>query len=323
MIDLHAHLGGGVPAPVLWEIGKDKGIPALTSYDKFQEFMTVSGCNLKEFLSYFHTTEMIQRGGEAVERCVYEMVAKAYRRSRLKHMEIRFNPNLRTESDEGAESIVEAAIRGGERAMEHYPVSVGLILITNRYPDMRHQRETLDNTFELMMEFTGDRKYKSKCHVVGTDVAALEDEHEIERAKMFKEVFHYDRHGGKINSTYHIGETCSGELTKEVLEIIHPHRVGHGIGLRHLSNDELGEIVHRPTLEICPVVNEVCGLATIREVASFCNRLFEIKWPFCLNTDNPYMVKTDIARTYTLMGKYLPDDVLEFSFKSAEDAIFR
>jgi adenosine deaminase len=319
MIDLHAHLGGGVPAPVLWEIGKDKGIPALTDYNKFQEFMTASGCDLKEFLSYFHTTELIQRGVEAVERCVYEMVAKSYRRSRLKHIEIRFNPTLRTYKDENAEMIVEAALRGGHRAMKHYPVSVGIILITNRIPNMERQKDAMSETCSLAMEFGADRRYDYDCRVVGVDVAALEDEHEIERAELFKSVFGHT----SINCTYHIGETCTAELTAKVIDIIKTPRIGHGIGLRHFTEEQLAEIKHKPTLEICPVVNEVCGLASIHEIADFCVKLYKAKWPFCLNTDNPYMVKTDIAKTYTLMSKHLTDKVLKYSFESAESAIFR
>ena len=63
-LDLHTHLGGAVPAAVLWEILCDSGLQTeYSTFDQLQEALTVNPDdirNLDDFLAfYFHASEFI------------------------------------------------------------------------------------------------------------------------------------------------------------------------------------------------------------------------------------------------------------------------
>lgn len=121
MIDLHTHLGGAVPASVLWEILCDNGLQTeFQTFDHLQEYLTVTRGdiqNLDDFLKlYFHATELIQSSPHAANVAAYQAVAKAYRRAHISGMEIRYNPLKRLRRGQySLDAIILSTIQGLHR----------------------------------------------------------------------------------------------------------------------------------------------------------------------------------------------------------------
>ena len=173
MIDLHIHLGGAVPAAVLWEILCESGLQtAFASFDDLQDYLTVepeSITSLDDFIGkYFHASEFIQSSPHAASTAIYQLVAKAYRRSRLEAVEIRFNPIKRLRRGlHTLDSIVVASLQGLQRASLHYPVRTGIIFSLGRELDLEDNWKILACAVKYARKGAMDGAYG----VVGIDLA--------------------------------------------------------------------------------------------------------------------------------------------------------
>jgi len=320
MIDLHIHLGGAVPAAVLWEILCDSGLQtAFASFDDLQDYLTVQPetiTSLDDFIGrYFHASEFIQSSPHAASTAIYQLVAKAYRRSKLDAVEIRFNPIKRLRRGlHTLDSIVVASLQGLQRASLHYPVRTGIIFSLGRELDLEDNWKILACAVKYARKGALDGAYG----VVGLDLAGPESRRNeadvawlAEAAKMVEEA----RRAG-LGITWHVGETpdTGPELMLKALEHLRPDRIGHGIELRKAT----GQMRHRlldvlretkTCLEICPTVNMVTkSIGSYDEIAGLVRTLSDAEVPFCLNTDNPYLIKTNLRQEYTVMEQALGAD---------------
>src|SRR3954453_9876988 len=139
MAELHAHLGGSVPAYVMWESAHAQGM-ALPTRDfwEFERLTSVSDPRGVEGLDgldqIYPLTELIQSSPLAVERSVHGMIGGGYRSQRITTTEVRFNPMKRNRGGErDLDHIIMAAVRGLDRASLEYPhVRAGIILMMDR-----------------------------------------------------------------------------------------------------------------------------------------------------------------------------------------------
>lgn len=320
MIDLHIHLGGAVPAAVLWEILCESGLQtAFASFDDLQDYLTVQPetiTSLDDFIGrYFHASEFIQSSPHAASTAIYQLVAKAYRRSRLEAVEIRFNPIKRLRRGlHTLDSIVVAALQGLQRASLHYPVRTGVIFSLGRELDLEDNWKILACAVKYARKGALDRAYG----VVGIDLAGPESRRNEadadwlrEAAKMVEEA----RRAG-LGVTWHVGETeaTGPELMYRVVDKLRPDRIGHGIELRKATGAERDRLLgalkaNNICLEICPTVNLVtCSIRSLDEISGLVRTLSSAGVPFCLNTDNPYLIKTNLRQEYDIMAAALGAD---------------
>ena len=118
LVDLHIHVGGAVAPHILWSIAHEQGfkLPG-------RRLLRVRGADhrpagqgalprgLPERHAHLDREDSVL--AQAIERCVYEVIGKEYRCSRVTHIELRFNPmkrNLDGELD--LDHIIHAALRG-------------------------------------------------------------------------------------------------------------------------------------------------------------------------------------------------------------------
>lgn len=336
MIDLHVHLGGAVPAAVLWEILCDGGLQTeFGSFDKLQDYLTVRSdeiLSLDDFLGrYFHATELIQSSPHAAMAAAYQAIAKAYRRAHIQGMELRYNPLKRIRAGVNTlDSIIMATIQGLQRASLHYGVKTGILFSLDK-------GGTIEGNWMIVEEavkFRSQGNLRGAYGVVGIDIAGSESlgkEHDkiwlSEMAKMFEEA----RKMG-LGLSWHVGETphTGPQGMINVIEAIKPNRIGHGIELRKAQGKELDRLCgllreHQICLEICPTVNLVTrSIQDLKEIADLIRLVDKEQISFCLNTDNPYIVNTNLQREYDLIAKVLGQDarLLEKSRAYAEQASF-
>ncbi|MES2475104.1 MAG: adenosine deaminase [Verrucomicrobiota bacterium] len=320
MHDLHIHLGGAVPSSVLWEILCDNGLRTdYVDFNSFHESLTARPHevrSLDDFLGrYFQLTEEIQSSPSAASVSAYQVVAKAYRRAQVDSLELRFNPQKRMRHDlHTMDAIILAVIQGLERATLHYGVATGIIFSLGRDLPLEANWQIVEAA--IRWRSLGSRNGANG--VVGIDMAGPESR-SLELSKPWlgevAAMMEKARAAG-LKITYHVGESAgtgaAGML--RVIEAIRPDRIGHGIELRHADGKQRNALVtllreNAICLELCPTVNLVTRVVPDHAcVANFVRYLAAEQIPFCINTDNPYLVHTNLKQEHEIIGKELGND---------------
>ena len=320
MHDLHIHLGGAVPSPVLWEILCDNGLR--TGFDNFTSFhdsLTARPdevASLDDFLGrYFQVTEEIQSSPSAASVSAYQVVAKAYRRAQVTALELRFNPFKRVRHGlHTMDAIILAVMQGLERASLHYGVATGIILSLGRDLPLEANWQIID----AAIKWRSRGALNGANGVVGIDMAGPESRSlELSQAWLSEvtTMMEKARQAG-LKITYHVGESegTGAEGMLRVIDAIHPDRIGHGIELRRAEGRLRESLIARLQdggicLELCPTVNRVTRVVPdFQWLGGFVRMLAANDVPFCINTDNPYLVHTNLKKEHEIVGAELGDD---------------
>jgi len=332
MRDLHIHLGGAVPSSVLWEILCDNGLK--TEYIDFATFhasLTARHDEVKsldDFLGrYFQVTEEIQSSPSAASVSAYQVVAKAYRRAQVAAIELRFNPHKRVRHGlHTMDAIILAVMQGLERASLHYGVATGIILSLGRDLSLEANWQIID----AAIKWRSRGALNGANGVVGIDMAGPESR-ALELSKPWLSevavMMQKAREAG-LKITYHVGESeaTGPEGMLRVIEAIHPDRIGHGIELRHAQGkqkDALLTLLREEAicLELCPTVNLVTRvIPDYACIANFVRQLTDDRISYCINTDNPYLIHTNLKQEHEVIGKELGGDadaLLELGMQNA------
>ena len=324
LTELHLHAGGAVAPHILFSMAHDQGFKLpVRDYFEFVDLVTSTPDkvkSLKDYLDILHTwTEKIQSSPAAMERSVYEILAKEYRGSRVKTMELRFNPmkrNLGGERD--LDHIIHAALRGMDRACLEYGLHAGLIFCLAREFDADLNEIIVDKAI----------RYQSRG-VVGIDLAGTE-EHQIEldlrSAQRFAGLFEKARRAG-LKTTVHTGETpdTGADGVIAVVRHLKPNRIGHGI--RAAYSDEAMKILRDEgvVLEICPTSNlHTRAVRDLDELRFVLRTFLDHGVRFTINTDATYMLMTDLRREAELLveAEILTPREVAACFETAREASF-
>src|SRR6187431_1454507 len=253
LAELHTHLGGSVASDILWSLAHEQGIALpVKDYWEFDRLVTVSDprgvANLDALDQIYHWTELIQSSPIAVERSVHAAIGGAYRSQGITTLELRFNPMKRNRGGErNLDHIILAAIRGLDLASLEYPqVRAGLILMMDRTFDRRLNEIIVDKAV----------RWASRG-IVGVDIAGPRPGGERYDYMQLAPLVETAREAG-LGVTIHVGEE-GGAMGRaeigEVIEHLHPERIGHGI--LAAGDTELMRALRDAgtVLEICPTSN--------------------------------------------------------------------
>lgn len=320
MHDLHIHLGGAVPSSVLWEILCDNGLRTEHGdFTSFHDSLTARHDEVKsldDFLGrYFEVTEEIQSSPSAASVSAYQVVAKAYRRARIEAIELRFNPHKRVRHGlHTMDAIILAVIQGLERASLHYGVATGIILSLGRDLPLEANWQIID----AAIKWRGRGSLNGANGVVGIDMAGPESRAlELSKPWMGEVAAMMEKaRAAGLKITYHVGESeaTGPEGMLRVIEAIHPDRIGHGIELRHAKGRQKDALVtllreNAICLELCPTVNLVTRvIPDYACIAGFVRSLAENDIPWCVNTDNPYLIHTNLKQEHEIIAGELGAD---------------
>src|SRR5436305_1484848 len=300
LAELHTHLGGSVSSDILWSLAHEQGIALpVKDYWEFERLVTIADPrgvpDLDALDAIYHWTELIQSSPIAVERSVHAAIGGAYRSQGITTLELRFNPMKRNRGGErDLDHIILAAIRGLDRASLEYPhVRAGLILMMDR-------TFTAEQNAVIVEKAIG----WAPRGIVGVDIAgprpdgARYDYRQV--APMVEEA-----RGAGLGVTIHVGEE-GGDIGREeigeVVEVLRPDRIGHGI--LAAGDDELmaalrdSEIV----LAICPTSNLLTKALPSEEAVRDVFRTFvEHGVRFTIATDGPEMMHTHLRDELDLL----------------------
>lgn len=286
LVDLHQHLGSSSNAHFLWELAHQQGIRLPEKdYWKFLTSVTIDkNTTYDNYLRYFDLTEKIQSSPYATERSTHNAVSFSYRKSAISLIELRFNPMLRNKGGEhDLDKIILGALIGIKKAMLEYPVRAGLILMMDRRFDAKKNGIIVDKAI----------KFKADG-VVGIDVGGP-----INEKFSFKQIAPAISRAreAKLGITIHTGEVTSSNEIWEVLEVIEPDRIGHGI--RSVDDlDLLRELSRKNVvLEICPTSNiKTSALKNLREVRSVLSKLKKFGVKYTINSDGPQLLQINVKK---------------------------
>ena len=314
LIELHLHVGGAVAPHILFSMAHEQGFKLpVRDYFEFVDLVTSTPervKSLEDYLEILHRwTERIQSSPHAMERSVYEILAKEYRGSRVATMELRFNPmkrNLGGERD--LDHIIHAALRGMDRACLEYGVRAGLIFCLAREFDVELNEIIVDKAI----------RYQSRG-VIGIDLAGTEErplELDPGCARRFAGLFTKARSAG-LKTTVHTGETPQTNADGVIAAVRHlrPNRIGHGI--RAAYSHEAMEMLKGEgiVLEICPTSNlHTRAVRDLEELRFVLRTFLERGVRFTINSDATHLLATDLRREVELLvaaGILAPSEVVD------------
>jgi adenosine deaminase len=325
LAELHTHLGGSVSSDILWTLAHEQGIALpVKDYWDFDRLVTVSDPrgvpNLDALDQIYHWTELIQSSPLAVEVSVHAAIGGAYRSQQITTLELRFNPMKRNRGGErDLDHIILAAIRGLDRARLEYPqVSAGLILMMDRTFTARQNEIIVEKAIAW-----------ASRGVVGVDIAGPRPNGARYDYRQVQPMVEEARAAG-LGVTIHVGEEggdMGREELAEVLEVLRPDRIGHGIlaaGDEELMRDlKAAEVV----LEICPTSNLLTKALPDEDAVRDVFRTFvEHGVRFTIATDGPEMMHTHLRDELDLLlriGALTQDELEETNLRGHESSFVR
>lgn len=314
LVDLHLHLGSSSTPHSLWELAHEQGIrlPQKDYFTFIDSIMIKEQTTYENYLHFFDITELIQSSTYAIERATHLAVSRAYRKGNIRTIEIRFNPMLRNRGGEqDLDKIIFGAVVGMKRACLEYPVRAGLILMMDR-------RFTKEQNLVIA-------KKAARFHsegVVGLDIAGpITSTFQV---ASLVEPIEQARSAG-LGITIHTGEVTSSLEMWEVVKLLAPERIGHGI--RCVDDPKLMEYLalKNITLEVCPTSNlQTSAVKTWKEMGSVIAALKKYHVPFTINSDGPELLATSVKEEFEhlLVRKILTIDDVVRCTKTARAASF-
>jgi adenosine deaminase len=205
-----------------------------------------------------------------------------------------------------------------DRAVLEYGVRAGLIFCLAREFDHRLNEILVEKAI----------RYR-KRGVVGIDLAGTE-KHALElrpaEVKRYRDLFARARAAG-LKTTVHTGETAGtgAEGVRAVVEMLEPHRIGHGICAA--KDAQVMDLLRERgiVLEICPSSNLATrAVSSLEELGAVLKKFWEHGVKFTINTDGPYLLDTNMRSEVRLLreGGLLSDEQIDQALRWAREATF-
>lgn len=287
-MELHRHLEGAIRPQTVYEEGRRHGIKeSKLSFEAFEEKLLIKKPmkNLREVLDRFWLAQSILKDQRTFKRIAYEAVEDAHAEG-IKLLELRYSPAFCAQNHKlDFESALNGIREGFQKALNHYPVKIGLIGIISRALPMNEALRTVD--------FMVDHKDL----FVGLDLADEEPSDPI----VFRKLTDRARENG-MKLTVHSGEEGDPQKVEACLNKLSPDRIGHGIQI-HRDRRVL-ELVKKSKvlLEVCPTSNVLTQAVSSLENHPI-RTLYEEGVLVSLNTDDPCLMNIDLPHEYEVCAK--------------------
>jgi len=288
--ELHCHLDGSVRPTTLLDLADeyDVAMPRRTA-SALRDYMRVSdAASLEDYLERFDVTLAVMQTADALERISYELAEDAAADG-VRYLEVRFAPILNVRRGLSLGDVLEASLRGLERAAARQPI-VSRVIVTalrNMSPELSRELASLAVAY----------RHRG---VVGFDLAGGERGHP---ASHHAAAFRYAREHD-LACTCHAGEGDDASSVRQAIHVCGANRIGHAT---HLVEDEsLTQYVNdrRIPLEIC-LTSNVQTRATARYETHPLRQYFDRGMNVVLNTDNRLMSDTTLTDEYAHAATHL------------------
>jgi adenosine deaminase len=281
--ELHVHLDGSLRPRTMVELAREAGtvLPVMKP-DALGDYMHVRDArDLVDYLARFETTLALMQTAPAIERIAYEL-AEDCAAENVRYLEVRYCPALNVHGGLSMHEVVEASLRGLQRAERAFPIRTAVIICGLRSMDPQVSLE--------LAQVAVDFKDKG---VVAYDLAGGEKDNP---PKLHRAAFYFARKAN-MAVTVHAGEAYGPASISQAIRYCGANRIGHGTRL--FEDADLMRYVRdfRIPLEICLTSN-----VQTRAVATFedhpLRRYLEEDIVVTLNTDNRLMSATTVTEEY-------------------------
>jgi adenosine deaminase/aminodeoxyfutalosine deaminase len=276
--ELHLHLEGAVTPATLLELRRHHGdVTTLAETEALYRYT-----DFPSFLMAFKEVSAHLRGPDDYEFAAYRLMQQLKEENVL-HAEVYVAVGVCLFRKQDFAAIFEGLERGRARGARDFGVSLLWIFDATRHFGV----EAAQKVFELAVLYQ-DR------HVIGVGIGGDEQKAPPE---LFRGVYAYaEEHG--LHLTAHAGETGPPESVWGALNL-HVERIGHGYTASR-DPDLVDELAQRQIpVEICITSNlrtGVCKTIAEHPVKSY----FDQGVMVTLNTDDPALFRTSLAREYQL-----------------------
>jgi len=295
---LHDHLDGGLRPSTILELADAQGVELPTrDAAALADYLGSASHrgSLADYLRAFQVTTAVMQTPEALERVAYETLQDLHDDG-VVYAETRFAPVFHTNGGLNIEQVMNAVVRGLDRAHRDFGIVYGLLVCA-----MRHRTDSLEMA-ELAVSYR-DRG----C--VGLDLAGEEAGHP---PKQHLDAFHLCQREN-FNITIHAGESFGPHSIWQALQYCGAHRIGHATRLIDDMVIKDGECVSlgglagymldkRIPLEICLSSNVHTGAVRSIEAHPF-RHYFTERFRVTLNTDNRLMSNTSMSQEFELAAR--------------------
>jgi adenosine deaminase len=317
---LHDHLDGGLRPGTITELARDSGYHELPAddADELAEWfrqMAHSG-SLERYLESFRHTVAVMQTPDGLARVAAEC-AEDLAADGVVYAEVRFAPELHTESGLSLEQVVEAVLEGFAMGTRSRHIQIGVLLTA-----IRHAARSMEIA-ELAVRYRD-------AGVAGFDIAGPEAGYPPTR---HLDAFEYLQREN-AHFTIHAGEGFGLPSIWQAIQWCGADRLGHGVRIiddvTADSEDgapKLGRLAayvrdKRIPLEMCPTSNVHTGAA--RSFAEHpIGLLRRLYFRVTVNTDNRLMSATSLsgefARLVDVFG-YGWDDLQWFTINAMKSA---
>ncbi|MDE1975836.1 MAG: adenosine deaminase [Elusimicrobia bacterium] len=288
--ELHCHLDGALRPQTILELGRESGakLPANTLEELIPFVQTSPSCqSLGECLKAFDVICPLLRRPQALERAAYELVEDSAA-DNIRHVEVRFAPELLRSPSMSSEESVEAVLRGLKRGLKDFGTSSSVILCLFR----AHGPRENSRAFSVLKKYFNSKLSLKEPAVAALDLAGDEARHPT---REFADYYAEAKSLG-IHTTCHAGETSGTENLRSALEL-KVDRIGHGV---HLMEDDalLAEVVRRKV----PLEIGITSNVRTKAVASLkdhpVRRFYQAGVRLTLNTDDRGVFAIDLTGEY-------------------------
>jgi aminodeoxyfutalosine deaminase len=277
--ELHLHLEGAVEPVTLLELSQRHGgrlrpadVDSLYRYSDFQGFLMA-----------FKTVTDYLRTPEDYELITYRLMERL-KSENVVHAEVYISIGVIQWRGLEVEPIFEGLERGRAHGEKDFGVSLLWIFDAVRHFGPQAAERVLEQAL----------RYRER-HVVGIGIGG--DERRA-APEIFREVYARAREAG-LRRTAHAGESAGPESVLGALDALAAERIGHGLNAWH--DRELLERLRRQQvpLELCPTSNLRTGCCKAVEQHPL-RQYFDQGLLVTLNSDDPAMFQTSLAREYAL-----------------------
>ena len=278
-IELHLHLEGAIPVPSLWELVKKYDVKKVVKsqsdlekafmYEDFSHFLNIwtwKNTFLEEYEDFtFIATEVVK-----------DLIDQNHR-----YVEFFFTPRDHMDKGIDPQKLLEALHDGVKDFFDRITVNFIFDISRNFGPE---------NGMMLLEQMKEMKSY----NLAGMGMGGSEH---LYPPKPFEEVYEKARNYG-FHTTVHAGEAAGSASIWEVLENLHPDRIGHGTSI--IEDPKLLNHVkeRRIPIELCPISNVRTGVVKNlidHPVREYYNNDLNIS----INTDDPKMFNTSLENEFT------------------------
>lgn len=302
-VELHLHLEGAIPLPLLFQmIQRKEPHSEIRSLEDLQRKFIFR--DFRHFIELWIWKDQFITAEQDFAEITYQVLQQLHMQH-VRYAELHYSPGGYEEQGFSIQGITEQILTGKNRADHDFGIRTAFILDLMRSTGPERGREYL----EAVTPYLGQG-------VIGIGLGGPEKEYP---ADPYADIYQEARKRG-FRLTAHAGETDSAHSIRTVLEKLGVERIGHG--LRAYEDPALIALLkeRQIPLELCVISNVKTGVCQSIETHPFCD-YYRQGLLVTTNSDDPAMFHTSLNQEYLTLAQqfgFTFDDLHQVSLNGVE-----